>query len=257
MPAALPARVRFVACDALLFGPHPPVPGLRSDPADLRAEMARLRIRAAVVRHGACATAAPAYGNAALLRALRGQPGLIPAWCLTPEGEAPGFHPEAAVRRMLAAGVRIAWMDPQAHAYPLRPGCAGRLLAALEAGRVPLLLAYDTLDLGHLEETLRSFPALRVILHTLPRLGRHRVLWPLLERFPSLHLCFGPSFSMHGGFAALCREFGIRRWVWGMGYPAYEGGAAVTGLMYAGLTPEALSAVAHGTLERLLKEVAA
>jgi hypothetical protein len=255
MPSHPPAEVTFIDCDALIHWPTLAKAECRSDVPDLCAEMKRLNITAAIVRHGACIEAAPYFGNDLLMRAIGRRPGLIPAWCLTPEGREPDFNPAALVRRMLKAGVRVAWMDCEAGGYLLRPWCAGRLLGILEERKIPLLLNYRKLVMDHLADVLRTFPGLRVILHNIARIGRNRHLWPLLEKYPALHLCFGPTFSAHEGFPALCRDFGSRRWVWGAGYPACEGGAAVTGLMYAGLQRDVVEAIAHNNMERLLKEV--
>src|SRR5262249_35054081 len=96
-----------------------------------------------------------------------------------------------------------------------------------------------------------------VVLLDCPRLGRNRLLEPLLERYESLWLCFGPTFSLHAGFRDLCQRYGIHRWVWGAGYPDCEGGAAITGLLYAGLPAEAVRAIASENIERLMSEVRA
>jgi hypothetical protein len=104
---------------------------------------------------------------------------------------------------------------------------------------------------------MTAFPALRVVLLGVPREGRNRLIEPLLELHPELYLCFAPAFSVHCYWPDLCRRFGSHRWLWGTRYPDAEGGAAVTGLMYAGLTPEALQDVAHGNIECLIAEVIA
>ena len=246
---------RLIACDALVGAPLvPPVEG-PPDVADLLAEMARLRLSAAVVRHRACLQTSAHLGNEVLMDEIAGQETLIPAWFVTPDGRGPEFDPGQTLRQMLAVGVRMAWTDAPAQGFSLAPWCSGALYAALQEHRVPLLLEYAQVGLNDLHEALTAYPGLRVVLLQVPRVGRNRLVEPLLEQHPELYLCFAPSFSVHCGWADLCRRYGPHRWLWGSHYPDAEGGAAVTGLMYAGLTTEELHAVAYANLERLLSEV--
>jgi hypothetical protein len=260
---SLPTCGRLIVCDALIGAPRVPFPrpphvaaAFTPDVADLRAEMARLCIDAAVVRHRACLEAGPYFGNDLLMAEIAGYPDLIPAWFVTPDGREPDWDPQRVIDAMLDAGVRLAWLDPEAELMSLQPWCCGRLYAALQAYRMPLMLPYPTVKADDLHLILESYPRLPVILFNVLRLGRNRLLEPLLAQHPNLHLCFGPSFSVHAYFRDLCGRFGPERWVWGAGYPEFEGGAGVTGLTYAGLTEDALALVAHGNIERLLTAVA-
>lgn len=250
-----PACGPLLACDALVGAPRAPLPDCTPDVADLLAEMSRLQITAAVVRHRACLEVAPTFGNRVLMDDIAGHESLLPAWFLTPEGAEPAWDPAAAVAEMLAAGGRMAWTDPTAENFSLRPWCSGPLYAALQERRVPLLLECGTFAYDELHEALTAYPDLRVILLQVPRMGRNRLVEPLLTAHPQLYVCFAPAFSVHCGYADLCARFGPDRWVWGTHYPVAEGGAAVTGLLYAGLDQTALQAIAHGTLQRLLAEV--
>jgi hypothetical protein len=252
-----PACGRLIACDALVGAPAVPPPDYLPDVADLAAEMTRLHISAAVVRHRACLQVSAHLGNDVLMDEIAGQPQLLPAWFVTPDGREPQFDPAFTLGQMLAAGARFAWTDPATEGFSLQPWCCGKLYEALVAHRVPLLLEYSAIKLPDLHEAMTAFPALRVVLLGVPREGRNRLIEPLLELHPELYLCFAPAFSVHCYWPDLCRRFGSHRWLWGTRYPDAEGGAAVTGLMYAGLTPEALQDVAHGNIERLIAEVIA
>ena len=250
-----PACGHLVACDALVGAPLVRPAGPVPDVADLEAEMTRLHISGAVVRHRACLQTSAYVGNDVLMEEIAGHPDLTPAWFVTPDGREPQFDPAVTVQQMLAAGGRLAWTDAPAQGFSLAPWCSGRLYATLQQHRVPLLLEYAKVNLDELHEALTAYPGLRVILLQVPRKGRNRLVEPLLELHPELYLCFAPSFSVHCGWGDLCRRFGPHRWLWGSHYPDAEGGAAITGLMYSGLTPEALEAIAYGNLERLVEEV--
>lgn len=255
MTLGLSECCRLFACDALLGAPPVPPDGYTPDVQDLEAEMSRLGISTSVVRHRACLDANGHFGNLVLMEEIAGHSGLIPAWFVTPDGYEPDFAPEALVDRMLAAGVRLAWTDPAAQDFSLQPWCSGRLLSALQERRVPLLLRYSAAPLSDLHQALEAYPQLRTILLDVPRYGRNRPLEALLALHPHLYLCFGPSFSVHEGFRDLVSRYGQERWVWGAGYPSYEGGAAIAGLAYSGLSASEMEAVAHLNMERLLAEV--
>lgn len=248
--------IQFIACDPLVGVPRVPAEnGVRPDVADLRQEMTRLRITSALVRHRACVENDPYWGNRTLMEDVAGCAELLPVWALTPDGETPGFDPAALLRAMLDGGARAAWLSPAAHGYSPAPWCCADLYAALAEARVPLLVSYDEFDGDRLEAICTAFPALRLILLRVPRLGRNRILYPLLRRHAELYLCFAPTFSVHEGYRDLCDTFGAHRWVLGTGYPDTEGGAGITGLLYAGLSDAQLHAVAQGNIERLLAEV--
>ena len=129
------------------------------------------------------------------------------------------------------------------------------MFEALQDRRIPLILSFEHVDLSDVHHVMRDFPKLRLILVDIPRLGRQAMIEALLKAHAELYLCFSPTFAVHGGYKDLCSRYGDRRWVWGMGYPLSEGGAAVAGLVYSGLTETQINAVSFENVERLLSEV--
>jgi uncharacterized protein len=248
-------NLKIITCDPIIGLPRVPMPGLKPTVADLLGEMSRLQLQAAIVRHRSCIDNAPNFGNHSLMEDIASAPELIPAWVLTPDGCEPEFNIRRTVQTMLAQGVKVAWMYPKEHLFSVQPWCCGPLYEALQAVRVPLLVDFDQLTADDLHTVCAAFPQLRIILLNLPRLGRNRMIYPMLEQHPQLYICFGPSLSVHEGFADLCRRFGFARWVFGSGYPNAEGGSALTGLLYAGLPEPAVQAIAHENIERLLSDV--
>lgn len=246
--------MNWIACDPLIGLPRVPEEGPPPDAGDLTAEMARLGIDRALVRHRAALECGPEAGNRVLREETRDRPTLHPVWFLTPDGEPPDFDPGATLERLRAAGAAVVWMDPEAEGFSPQPWCAGPLYEALQARRVPLLLDYAKIRPDDLHLVLRDFPGLRLILLGVPRLGRNRMVYPLLDRHPNLYVCLSHTFSVHRGIEDLCRRFGPDRWLFGMGYPAAEGGAALAGIAYADIPESAKEAITHGTLERLLAE---
>jgi len=247
--------LKLIACDALVGLPRLPYERFRPDAADLDRELTRLGISAAVVRHRQCLENAPHWGNEALWREAEGRPHWIPAPCLTPDGEPDAYSLAETMERAFARGMRIAWVSPREHMYSARPWNAGRLYAACAATRLPLLVDYRGITLDEIEEIMTGFPLLRLIVTQVPRLGRHRALYALLERHRSLHLCLSSAYSVHEGIPELVATFGAHRFMWGTSYPEAEGGASVALLTYAPLDEAARAAIGHGNLERLMAEV--
>jgi predicted TIM-barrel fold metal-dependent hydrolase len=248
--------MHIIACDPMIGMPRLPLDAIHPDANDLIAEMDRLGISRAIVRHRTAIECGPMTGNAVLQRDLRDQDRLTPAWFLTPDGFAPEYDPVLAVRSMLGAGVRIAWTDAGAEGFSLRPWCCERLYESLSALRVPLMLDALTTQPDDLDEVLTAFPALRIVLFHVRMIGRNRLLNPLMERHPSLHLCLDHFYTVFMGAEDLCRRFGAARLTFGMGYPEAEGGAALASLTYADISDADRSTIAHGTIERLLSETA-
>jgi hypothetical protein len=252
---SLPVCGRLIACDALLGAPRVPFCGYAPDVADLEAEMARLCIDTSIVRHRACLETAPYIGNDVLMAEIAGHDNLLPAWFVTPDGREPDWSPAVLVEKMIAAGALLAWLDPEAEMMSMQPWCSGELYETLQEHRLPLLLPYNKIKMDDLHLVLQAYPRLPIILFSVLRLGRNRLLEPLLEQHPQLYLCFGPTFSVHNYFRDLCNRYGPARWVWGAAYPEYEGGAGIAGLTYSGLNADEMAMVAHGNIERLLAEV--
>jgi hypothetical protein len=247
--------LKLIACDVLVGLPRKPFALFRPDADDLDRELTRLQISAAVVRHRQCVENFPHWGNDVLRREAAGRPAWIPAMCLTPDGVPDAYSVEAMMTHFLGEGMRVGWMSPREHAFSPRPWCAGKLYGPCMEARLPLLVDYRSIALDDVDEVLAAFPRLRLVLTQVPRFGRHRSLYALLERHASLHLCLSSAYSVHGGLRDLVDRFGPSRWVWGTSYPEAEGGAAVTLLTYAPLNEAERAAMAHGNIERLLAEV--
>ncbi len=244
------------ACDPLIGLPRVPRERFSPDATDLLDEMQRVGIGRAVVRHRAALEAGPDSGNDAVLLDTTDRSPLTPSWFLTPDGNEPDFDPQTTVERMLEEGVRVAWTDPASEQFSSLPWCCGALYEVLTALRVPLLINYDSVSADAIDTIMHDFPNLRLVLLGAPRLGRNRMLYPLLRRHPALMMAVGFYHSVHDGVEDLCRTFGPERWVFGTGYPDAEIGSSIAGLMYADVDDATREAIAFGNLDRILGEVA-
>jgi Amidohydrolase len=247
--------MKFIACDAMVSYPRIITDTIRRGPGDLLEDMDRLNIDSALVRHHDALNAGPLVGNAKLQEDLKGFDRLYPVWFITPDGSEPDYKLEKEFSNMFSAGAKFCWMDPIAEHFSIQPWCCGELYEELCKYKVPLLLDFKSIEMNDLATALKDFPKLKIILLNSPRLGRNRMLYPLLKQYKSLYLCLGFAYSVHKGYEDLCRNFGHERFVFGSAFPEVEGGAAVTGLMYSGISDEAKKAIAYDNLLAMMEEV--
>ncbi len=242
-------------CDAVIGRPRAPLPNVEPGVEDLLAEMARLGVSKALVRHRACSEVGPETGNELVLAQTAGRDELAPVWMLTPDSFLEPGGAQAGTGRMLDSGVAAAWMHPAGQDYVLEPWCCRRVLTALAERRVPLIVEWENVTGRQLHEVLAAFPRLPLVLLRSPRMGRNRTLYALLEEHENLHVAVTPTYSVYRGIEDLCGRFGPSRFLFGTGYPEVEGGAAVCMLSYAQISEQDRLAIASGNLERLLREV--
>jgi len=243
-----------------LLGPLPRRPlGAPENVPALLAVMDDYGIDRALVTHTYAKWHHPAEGNARLQREIGGQERLAPCWVVMPAATGEVAPEREQVAQLLDTGVRAARLCPVAHRLSLEPFEIAPLLEALAAGRVPLLLDCDNAHWSEprpwrfVDWACRSYPNLPLVLLREPQ-SNLRTLFPLLEIHHNLYVETS-YFQAHDGIALLAERFGPHRLVFGTGLPVWDPALPVTGLTYAGLSPEALAAVAGGTLEQLLAGV--
>jgi predicted TIM-barrel fold metal-dependent hydrolase len=168
--------------------------------------------------------------------------------------------PVALVRQALSEGIRAVRLFPRLHRFSLAEWSADELFAEVEQHRIPVLLdfgrthwAEDVVDYGQVARICATFPGLPLVL-TREGIGSVRHLYPLLERFPNLHLDIS-YYQASGGLADIARRFGARRLLFGTGLPEYSGGPAIAMVCYADLSEEDKRRIAGDNLRNLLSGV--
>ena len=233
-------------------GPAPDTPTVER----LVAEMDRLRIDRALVTSPWSDTIAPDYANRQLFDDLADHERLLPVPEVLPEG-ADGFidRQGEAIANLINRGAVAAIAKCRKNKFTLATWCAGEMLEVLQATRLPLMVSHDEIDPDHLHGLLNDFPDLPVILQEVPRVGYNRVAYPLLGKHPRLYMVCDPPQFVHLGIEYLVNRFGPSQLLWGTRFPISEGGAAITGIMYADISDDARAAIAGGNITRLIDEV--
>lgn len=221
--------------------------------ADLRAELDRAGIAAALVYSTIALDYDPPTGNALLSAALADEADLYPCWVLLPPGTDEFPPPATLLATMAEEGVRAARLcpSPARHNFSLEPWCSGALLKVLEGARVPLFLDLDETNWSQVAALLATYPELPLVLTGVTyRIDRY--LFPLLAQFPQLHIELSGYQGLHA-LENLVQRYGPERLLFGSHLPLFEPGATITHLGYAALDDDAKALIAHGNLERLLE----
>jgi predicted TIM-barrel fold metal-dependent hydrolase len=232
-------------------------PGLRHPAGadELLDDMRRCGIGRAVVR------VAPAELDVSLPRSLEtlyaacaAHPELLPCPAVVPNSGRDLPDEEHQIEQAVAHGAAAVVLRPALDYWALEPWCSGRLFAALEARRLPVLCLEEMIPLPEVAKLAERHPRLPlVVAHTNYR--AQRTLLPLLERFPNLFLSLGNNYAIHRGIEQLAGAVGAERLLFGTGWPDSEPLAAVTQLLYAGIAAEDRARIGAGNLERLLREI--
>ena len=222
--------------------------------AQLLQEMNRLRIRRALVTSAWFEVISPDVANQQLFEDLSAHDRLLPVPDVLPEGgERFLDRPADAIADLIELGAVAG--QARGGLYPLTSWCAGEMLEAMQAARLPLMVRHDEVLPDHLPAVLLDFPQLPVLLQEVPRLGYNRMVYPLLRQFSQLYMvCDAPTFVFRG-IDYLVDRLGPDQLVWGTRFPLSEGGAAITGITYARIPGAAKAAIAGGNIKRLIEQV--
>lgn len=222
----------------------------------LLAEMDRLQIDQAMVMSAWTGVISPEHANGQLFEDMVPHARLLPVPEVLPEGgERFLDRPGDMVTWMIAQGARAGVVHCKQNDFVLATWCAGPLLEAMQAVRLPLMAIYGDVVHDDLVAVLRDFPRLPVILHEVPRVGYNRMVYPLLKMYPQLYLVCDPPQFVHLGLEYLVGRIGFEQLLFGTRYPISEGGSAIAGVMYADISDEAKAGIAGGNAMRLMAEV--
>jgi hypothetical protein len=234
--------------------PNKCVPGEPTSVEGLLAELRRLSIAQALVRHRLALETGPVAANHRILEELHSTQALLATWSLLPESTRETGDPAETVDRMIRLGVRAVWLYPKTHSYTLRDWCAGSLLTALEDRRVPVFLLFDEVVPDELAELLDRHRRLNVVLSNV-NYRTNRWLYGLFARYPSLRMDLGAPHSLSGFVEQVVKRFGPERLLFGSGFPEHEIGPAVSYLLYAEISDDDKQLIARVNLHNLLGAV--
>ena len=248
-------KIPFFDCNASVGRTgYPNLLDIQDVPA-LEREVEIAGIEEALVYHTVAREGHPPLGNSLLEREIEGKTNLHPVWVLLPHhtGEMP--HSDDLVAEMHRKNVKAVRLYPGRahHGFTLAEWCAGVLLDALDAARLPLLLDIEIVSWEDVFTLLNKYQRLPVVVSNCSY--RHnRFLYPLWERFDNLYVetC---RFLGAGAIEDIVRRCGPGRLLCGTNLPQYTGTAMVARITYADISREDKEAIASGNLKRLIEEL--
>ena len=216
---------------------------------DLLAEMEYLGISDALVTHRWASRWSPRLGNEKLDETIAPYPNLYPCYVALPPttGE---IAPPAEFARAVKANHGAVRVCPSDHQWRLTDWCAGRLLEALEAEGIPILVAMQQTSFDDIAAVLERYSGLSIIvMDTSYRINR--TIYPLFARYPKLRLEIH-SYQIPWGIEDVTERFGPERLVFGTGLPESDGGGPISQVIYSPLPEEQRALIAGGNLRRML-----
>jgi len=231
-------------------------------PANLLAEMDRLRIDQALVHHQLAAEGDVDLGNRMLLVTLRDQPRLHPCWVILPAALGDLPDPAAWIKSAQTAGVRAVRLLPRHSLFTPLPWCVSGLCRELEKAELLLLLDFG---LHHWSERVIPWDQVDQLCQAHPRLpvvvigvttGETRDALALLPALPNLHLDYH-AFNPPDLLRRIHHEGLSERFLFGTGLPIRAGECVVEQIRRSALPPEPLAAIGYNNAARLLRLPAA
>jgi len=238
-----------------VLGPLPHYRSRLAGPAAVLAEMERLGITEAWVRHSYALAYDPLEGNRETAVLVRDEPRFRGVWVMTPLMYEEFGGRDALLRELAAGDFAALTACPAEHAFSLELWNAAPIYEmAVETG-LPLLLDLSrglapTQVLEHVHEAAGAYPEAQFILLSISyRLLR--MLIPLLRQRPNVHVDIS-NFDTFRGVEALVEAVGPRQLLYGSQLPFFEPGMPLGRLIYADITAADRELIAHGNARRLL-----
>jgi hypothetical protein len=232
-------------------------PGAR----DILDEMDFYKIDEALVYHGLAREYDLRIGNRELMKCVKESARLHPCWVIGVEQEGGMPAPRELMDELAennVKAVRLFIGGLLSDSPVLDALLYGDLLAELENHGYPVFLEFEGnssisgRDVVQLDEVLKSFPGLQVVLLSPRTTGLEMKLISVrMERFGNLHM--GLS-GFHGNYLIedMTARFGPKRFLFDTCYPWFSPAQVKIALSYADIPREAREAVAYGNLKRLI-----
>lgn len=191
-------------------------------------------------------------GNEHVAKSCAEHPRFAPMFTVQPFWHDDGPSIEEQFAGLAAAGGRSLWLTPS-------PGSATRLifgetLGFCERARLPVFVARERINPSEIDEFLREFPRLRMVLAGCGYMDDWW-LYPLLKRHPGLFVCSGHYYIPADGPMRFLRHFPADRLLFGSGLPHFSPGGMIAHFTYADVSEEDRAKMLGGNASRLLEEV--
>lgn len=246
-----PGPIDLFDANALL-GPVALDHGADDVPA-LLAQLDRLRIGSALVTHSHAWRHHPARGNHLVTEETRHQPRLRSCWVILPDTCGEVAPADDFLTTAADADVAAFRACPVDHGYDLLGADLAKLLAGLAEKARPLFVDLDQVSWQAVDALAGRHPTLPVVV---TRTGYRTVrqLAGVLDRRTNVYVDLS-YLGTHQVLEWLVGRFGVRRVLFGTGFPHRDPADAVTRLLWSDLDDAAVAAVGGETLRALVNGV--
>lgn len=248
--------LRFL--DSNLWVGRPMQPGFcfRWDLEALLGYMDRYAIEGGIVTHSAAAMEDPYATNEELLDWIADQERLWGGLVVTtelPRGYSTwGNYFDRAISRK----ARLVRLFPASHRFSLERWCSGALLDALHERRMLLAVWHIETGWNAIKMLCDTYPDLPILVEGRPQkiVYHNRFFYPLLERYPNLHLELH-NLNVYLGIEDMVSRFGAEHLVFGSCLPFNDPNTAQMMVTAARIGELAKRQIAHSNLQNLLDRV--
>ncbi|MBN2310301.1 MAG: amidohydrolase family protein [Candidatus Hydrogenedentes bacterium] len=242
-------------CDAAYGRGTQALPAEIETAADLARELEYFHIDKALVCHRDAALRDFELGNQRLPE-LDAYPSLHPVLTMAPTCCREMCSAEEFIQRMRAQNIRAVRAFPAQHCYLLDRLSCGDLLDLFVACSIPLLVPLNQFP-GQWQgvyQLMRDFPDLTLVVTESGCWGQDRYFRPLMKRYERFHITTS-RLETAGQWQDLVQAVGPEHLLFGSALPFNNPGGYVMMLARCAIDDEAKESIAHGNLERLLREV--
>lgn len=250
------AALRFLDSNLWLGRPAHPGFCLKWDLDALLGYLDRYAIEGGIVSHSAASMEDPNACNEELLDWISGQDRLWGSVVLTtelPSGyQSWGDYLDWAISRK----ARMVRLYPSSHRFSLERWCSGEMLDALHERRMLLAIWHIEAGWSAIKMLCDTYPDLPLLVEGRPQkiVYHSRFFYPLLERYPNLHLELH-NLNVYLGIEDMVERFGAEHLVFGSCMPFNDPNTSQMMVTAARIDASAQRQIAHGNLQRLLDGV--
>jgi len=221
-------------------------------------DMERCCIHGALIFSNLAKELTPSFGNRQVAEICEQYHRLIPGWVAIPDQCGDYLSANIFVQKMLDKKIRAVKIFPKLHNYLPDERTIGKLLDAMEEAGLPLIVDRGEndplkvqIEWQELGEICQRNPQLKLLLHNVRWQGS-RMLMPLLEEFPNLHIEFS-AYQANRIIEFLVDKIGSDQLLFGTGMMEKSPGAAKAFLDYADISEKDRRKIASENLIKLLK----
>ena len=217
--------------------------------ATLIAQMDRLGIEAASVRHADAIVYDPEIGNLRLIEQIRDFPRLRPAFVVGPLDCMEHVGPSGLVDLLDRNGVEAVWIYPLSHGWKLRDTESVTLMRQLALAGRPVLVNLNECNWEDVAFLATALPKVPIVVCSIGYRSL-RQAYAVMQRHDNI-MVDTSYLAANDGLEIITARFGDRRVVFGTGTPRYDAGGAIFRLARSGLKRSTRSAVAATTAGRV------